>query len=136
MRLRTISLLSMAALGLTLTWGPSTAAAKATAADATGTWKWSTTRQNGDTVETVLKLKQDGEKLTGTITGFQGNETEIKDGKIKDGAVSFSVVRERNGQTTTQKYTGTLEGDSLKGKVEFERGGETQSREFVAKRGS
>jgi hypothetical protein len=104
--------------------------------NATGTWKWSFTTQNGETRESTLKLKQDGEKLTGAVTGRQGNDTEIKDGKIdKDGNVSFSVVREFNGNTRTQKYAGKLDGDTIKGKIEMQgRDGETRSRDWEAKR--
>ena len=100
-----------------------------------GTWTWSFTTQNGQTFETRAKLKQDGEKLTGVIIGRNDNETEIKDGKINDkGEISFSVTRERQGQTMTQKYTGKLEGDTIKGKVERERDGETRSTDWEAKR--
>jgi len=104
-------------------------------ADATGTWKWTVTTQNGQTFEPVLKLKQEGEKLTGTISGRAGgNDVEIQDGKFKDDEVSFKVVRERNGQTFTQMYKGKVEGDTIKGKIEFERNGEKQSRDWEAKR--
>jgi hypothetical protein len=104
------------------------------AADATGTWKWTFTRQNGQTVETTLKLKQDGEKLTGTITGRNNTEIEIAEGKVKDGEVSFQVTREFNNNTIVQKYTGKLDGDTIKGKIEFERNGEQVSRDWEAKR--
>lgn len=103
-------------------------------APAAGTWKWTFTRQNGDTVENTLKLKQDGDKLTGTFIGGQGNETEIKDGKIKDGDVSFTVSFDRNGQTFTVKYSGKLSGDSIKGKTAVEINGETRMRDWEAKR--
>src|SRR2546423_15191481 len=36
--------------------------------DATGTWKWTSTFNN-NTVESTLKLKQDGDKLTGVYVG-------------------------------------------------------------------
>src|SRR4051812_9574549 len=68
----------------------SDAAAGNTAAPATGTWKWTIQGPNGE-IETTLKLKQDGEKLTGTITGFNGNDSEIQDGSVKDGQVIFKV---------------------------------------------
>jgi hypothetical protein len=128
----------VAAAAVAMTIG---SAAIATAADdkatATGTWKWEFKRQNGEAIEVTLKLKQDGEKLTGTITGRNNTETEIKDGKVtKDGDVSFEVVREFNGNSFTQKYTGKLSGDAIKGKIEFERNGEAQSRDWEAKRGS
>jgi hypothetical protein len=98
----------------------------------TGTWTYSTER-NGQTVETTITLKLDGDKLTGTVkTG--NNETKIEDAKYKDGEVSFTVTRERNGNKFTTKYKGTVKGDSFKGKRESERNGQTQSTDFEAKR--
>lgn len=102
-------------------------------ANATGIWKWSFER-NGQSFETTLKLKQDGEKLTGTISGRNGTETEIEDGQVKGDDVSFKVTRTFNNNTFVQTYKGKVSGDSLKGKVEFERNGETQSRDWEAKR--
>ncbi|MGE0757145.1 MAG: hypothetical protein AB7F89_26470 [Pirellulaceae bacterium] len=99
----------------------------------TGTWKWSMTR--GDrTIEQTLKLKLEGDKLTGSMLGRQGQETAIEDAKYKDGEVSFKVVREFQGQKRTMQYTGKVSGDTIKGKTEFEREGEKQSRDWEAKR--
>jgi len=105
------------------------------AADATGTWKWTMQgRQGGQGREVSLTLKQDGEKLTGKLGGGQ-NETEIKDGKIdKDGNLSFAVTRKRGDQEFTTKYSGKLDGDTIKGKQENERNGQAQSRDWEAKR--
>jgi hypothetical protein len=102
-------------------------------ADPTGTWKWSFTGQNGQTFETTAKLKAEGDKLTGTVSG-RNRETEIENGKIKGDEISFAVTRERNGNKFTTKYTGKISGDTIKGKSEFERNGETQSRDWEAKR--
>lgn len=105
----------------------------ATAADATGTWSW--TIQRGDnTIEQTLTLKQDGEKLTGTISGRQGNEIEIEDGKVEDGTISFKVTREFNGNTIVMTYKGELSEDTIKGETTFERNGEERTREWEAKR--
>jgi hypothetical protein len=95
---------------------------------ATGPWTW-TISFGDESIDMTLKLKQDGEKLTGTITGFQGQEQEIKDGSVKDGKVTFKVVREFGGQTNTTTYTCTISGDSLKGKAETH-----STREIDAKR--
>jgi hypothetical protein len=86
-------------------------------AGATGTWKW-TSEGFGGQVETVLTLKQDGEKLTGTITGFQDEVMEIRDGKVQDGQITFKVVRDFGGQEWVTTYTGKIEGSSLKGRQE------------------
>ena len=83
----------------------------------------------GNDVEVGLKLKQDGEKLTGTISGFGGQESEIKDGTIKDGKMSFKTVREFGGTKSTTTYTATLADGVLKGKSET-----VWTRDFEAKR--
>lgn len=110
-------------------------AASALAADATGTWKWSFTTQDGQTRETTLKLKQDGSKLTGTISGRNNTETSIEDGKVDGDEVSFKVTREFNDNKFVQQYRGKLGGDTIKGKVEFERNGEKRERDWEAKKG-
>ena len=108
-------------------------AAFAQAPDPTGTWKW-TIEFGGQSREVTLKLKLDGGKLTGTMPGRDGQETKIEDAKYKDGEMSFAVTRERNGQKTTTKYKGKLEGDVIKGTQESDRNGQVRCREWEAKR--
>ena len=99
----------------------------------TGTWKSSFTNQNGQVRESVFKLKAEGEKLTGTVSGRQ-NDTAIEQGKIKGEEVSFQVTREFNGNKMVFKYTGKVSGDTIKGKSESERDGQPQKRDWEAKR--
>ncbi len=114
--------------------------AQTRAADATGTWTWTRAgRGGGEGVKMTLKLKAEGEKLTGTLItpGRQGGdprETAIGDGKVKGDEVSFTVTREFNNNKFVQKYSGKVSADTIKGKVEFDRNGETQSRDWEAKR--
>jgi hypothetical protein len=109
-------------------------------ADPTGTWTWTRPGRNGgQDVKMTLKLKVEGDKLTGKLTspGRQGGEPvviDIKDGKVKGDEVSFTVTREFNGNTMTSKYNGKVTTDAIKGKMESERNGETQSRDWEAKR--
>jgi hypothetical protein len=98
-----------------------------------GTWKWSVTFNN-NTREQTLVLKQEDKKLTGHMLGRNNQEVPIEDVKFKDGKISFKVTRERNGQKFTTKYEGKVSGDTIKGKSEFERDGQTQSRDWEAKR--
>jgi hypothetical protein len=102
-------------------------------ANPSGTWKWSF-EAGGQKREATLKLKFEDGKLTGAMVGRNNNETAIEDGTFKDGEVSFTVTRERNGQKFTSKYKGKLSGDTIKGKTEFERDGKAQSRDWEAKR--
>ena len=101
--------------------------------DATGTWKW-TSMFNNNSVESTLKLKQEGDKLTGVYVGRNNTESPIEEGTIKDNAVSFKIVREFNGNKFTMKYSGTLSGDTIKGKSSFDRDGQAQERDWEAKR--
>ena len=126
---------SVVAVVLALFVVGSLAQAQEKKADATGTWKWTTpARGQGQPRENVLKLKQDGEKLTGTISGRQ--ETAIEDGKVVDGKVSFKVIRKgRNGgPDMTISYEAKLDGDTLKGTITMERNGKPQSNDWEAKR--
>src|SRR5262245_10031410 len=108
MRLRSSTLFA-AALGLVVVLGTGI---PALAADATGTWKW-TVERNGQTFETTLKLKQEKEKLTGTISGRNNTENPIEDGKVADGKVTFKVTREFNGNKIVFSYEGKLDGDTI-----------------------
>lgn len=111
----------------------STSAFAADKASPAGKWKWSYER-NGQTIETTLTLKLDGEKLTGAVTGRNNTETAIEDGKIKDGEVSFKVTRERNGTKFTALYKGKVSEETIKGTIETERDGQKNSRDWEAKR--
>jgi hypothetical protein len=103
------------------------------AEDPSGTWKWTVTFNN-NTREQTLKLKADGDKLSGAMLGRDNQEIAIDNGTFKDDKVSFSITREFNGNKFTQKYSGAVKGDTITGKVEFERDGQTQSRDWEAKR--
>ena len=98
-----------------------------------GTWKWSAPgRQGGRARENTLKLKVDGDKVTGTISA-RGGDVAIEDGTYKDGEVSFKVtIQGQGGQSMTRKFHGKVSGDEIKGKIEGGQGG--QSRDWVAKR--
>jgi hypothetical protein len=85
--------------------------------NATGTWKSTLTTPNGDTIEIIYKLKQEGDKLTGTAKRGDGPERKLEEGKVKDGKVSFQYKVERDGNEFTVKYEGELSGDAIKGKI-------------------
>jgi hypothetical protein len=109
------------------------------AADATGSWSWTRPGRNGGPDQKMtLKLKADGEKLTGTLTSPSRDggttDTAIADGKVKGDEVSFTVTREFNNNKMVSKYNGKVSADTIKGKIESERNGQAQSRDWEAKR--
>jgi hypothetical protein len=110
------------------------------AADASGTWAWTQPgRDGGEGRKMTLKLKAEGEKLTGTLTapGREGAEprpVQISEGKVKGDEVSFNVTREFQGNSVTMKYNGKVAGDTLKGKITTTRDGQERTRDWEAKR--
>jgi uncharacterized lipoprotein YehR (DUF1307 family) len=97
-----------------------------------GSWKY-TANVNGQEIEVTIKLKLEGDKLTGSVT-VADMETKIEDAKYKDGKASFKIDREFNGNKIVIKYQGTFKGDTFKVKRDLERDGQTDTREFEAKR--
>ena len=87
-----------------------------------------------------LKLKVDGDKLTGTLTspGRNGetSDTKIDHAKVSGDEVSFDVTREVNGNSFTTKCKGKVTEDTITGKISTERNGESRDRDWTAKRKS
>ncbi len=111
------------------------------AADLSGSWKWTQPGRNGNPgFEQTLKLEVKDGVVSGTVLGMQGPQGQIPDVAIadasfKDGTVSFSVTREFNGNKRTSKYTGKLDGDTIKGEVERPgRDGNVMKSEWTATR--
>jgi hypothetical protein len=114
-------------------------AVQAADSDATGTYGWTRPGRNGGPDQKMtLKLKVEGDKLTGTLTSPSRDggttDTKIADGKVKGEEISFTVTREFNGNKMVAKYNGKVSADAIKGKIETERNGDTQSRDWEAKR--
>ena len=113
--------------------------AAAQAADPAGTWTWTTPGRNGgpDRVST-LTLNVADTQLTGklSVPGRDGQpvETSISGGKIDGDNISFELVREYNGNSSTNRYSGAVTADKITGKIEFTRNGEAQSRNWEASR--
>jgi hypothetical protein len=131
MRSRSRAWWAMAAVGLMVVLGHGR---NAVAADATGTWKW-TVERNGNSFDQVLTLVQEGETLNGSIK-VRDTETPIEDGKVKGDTVTFKVTREFNGNKFVIMYEGKVSSDTIKGQSKVERDGQTQTREWEAKRAS
>ena len=101
--------------------------------DPTGTWKW---RLFNQSAEQTLKLKLEGDKLTGSILRRNNQETPLEKATYKDGIVSFkvNVTSERSGEKIVIMYTGTISGVTIKGKILFEHPEQIITRDWDAKR--
>lgn len=95
------------------------------AADVTGKWTAMVPGRDGSQ-EATFTFKQDGDKLTGSMTSPRG-ERQISEGKVTGDSISFTIETQRGKFT----YTGTVSGSEIKFKRE---GGQGQAREFTAKK--
>jgi hypothetical protein len=112
----------------------------AMAADVTGKWTYEMAgRQGGQPRPVTITLKQDGDKLTGTVPGFgrgggAAADTEISNGKVDGNNISFEVKREFNGQSFVTKYEGTVSGDEIKFKITRDTPNGPMTNEVTAKK--
>ena len=84
----------------------------------------------------TLKLKKDGDKLAGTMSWPDQDETKLKDLKLKDGTLTFSAERKLPGMddAIAIEYKLTIEEDKLKGKGAAEFGGEKREWDIEGKK--
>src|SRR5436190_10008382 len=84
----------------------------ALAADISGNWSGS--MQMGDQPFTLTyAFKQDGEKLTGTVTGPQGDPLQLKEGKITGDKLSFVVNVDMGGNAAKFVSEGVIKGEEI-----------------------
>ena len=79
------------------------------AADVTGAWKGEVKGPNGDGFQLTFNFKQDGAKLTGTVSG-PGGDIEISNGKVDGDKISFTV----SFNEVTIQHDGVISGDQIK----------------------
>lgn len=82
------------------------------AAGVDGKWEASVESPMGPMTLT-FDLKADGEMLSGTIANEMMGESEIREGKIADGKISFVQVMRRGEREIKFKYEGAVSGDTM-----------------------
>ena len=85
-------------------------------AGVSGAWKMTFQTDQG-AIDSDMNLKQDGQKVTGTLVSPQG-EAPIE-GTFNDGKLVLSLTVDAQGQVLTITFDGVLEKDTLKGNVDF-----------------
>ena len=65
-----------------------------------------------DPIPLTFEFKQDGEKLTGTVTG-PGGPLPLSGGKVVGDKVAFYVTTDMDGSPTKFVTEGTIKGDEI-----------------------
>ena len=97
--------------------------------DVTGDWEMTTVSPRGERTSTV-HFEQDGEKITVTMEGRQGDEI-TGEGTIQGNAIEWTISRSTPRGDMTMTYEGTVDGDTMSGTVEV---GDFGSFDWTAKR--
>ena len=85
-------------------------------ANVAGTWEM-TVETNAGSGTPTFTFTQDGEKLTGTYKG-QFGEAKVT-GTVKGNEVSWTFNVDAQGVAAEMKYEGTVDKDTMKGKVDL-----------------
>lgn len=84
----------------------------------TGDWELTTTSPRGGERTQTISLKQEGEKLTVTMTGRQGEEIKAE-GTVKGNEIEWSITRSTQRGEFKITYKGKIEGDTMSGQMQM-----------------
>lgn len=91
----------------------------AAALNVTGDWLLVTKTKKAEK-KVVYNFVQDGERLTVTTKREKGKGLK-GDGTVKGNNIEWTIIRENKKGTAVFKYTGVIDGDTMKGELVIER---------------
>lgn len=94
-----------------------------------GAWEMTMETPRGEVTQ-VFTFAHGDDGLSGIASNPRG-ETALQKVAFRDGTLTFEVVRNMRGNSMTQSFSATVEGDEMTGTMSGGRGG---ARDFVAKR--
>lgn len=107
--------------------------AKREGLDLSGTWAWTMKRDNGESLDSNLILKNEQGKISGRFEREgQDQVIEVRQGKLEGNTLTFETVIQRDGDSVVIKNTAVITGKTMKGKAEGTRDGQAWSREWEA----
>jgi hypothetical protein len=86
------------------------------AADIDGKWDGEVAGMGGEPMKISYTFKADGNTLTGTTKGMDGQDISIKEGKIDGNKFSYSLDL---GMGQPMKFKGEVKGDTIEIKMEM-----------------
>jgi hypothetical protein len=105
------------------------------APDVNGSWKWKFERNNGESTDILMTLKQEGAKISGNIKAAD-REMKVENAKLtSEGQLTFFINIERDNGPLKIEFDGKVQGDKITGKTLYAGGdGEKREREWIATR--
>ena len=82
-------------------------------ADISGEWVIEQADKKGTVARSILEFSIEGNKVTGSLLGYQEDEWPILDGKLSGDKISFSIKQTAGNRTITNLYIGKIVGDTI-----------------------
>ena len=122
-----------AILSVALVLGVCGLAGAADKVDPVGTWKCEY-EIGGMKLTCTFTIKKDGDKVAGSISWPDQKDAKLKEVKLKDDTLTFSVVRKFMDNEFPLDFTLKIDGDKFKGKSAAEYRGQKQEFDIEGKR--
>ena len=101
--------------------------------DVLGTWNFVIVTEDGDKIEPSITITQDGDKLQGAYNSPWGKR-DARFIKLKDNVLTFEISGETEDNDFRATYHGKPRGDSIKGSIDYDFGGQTGAIDFEGRR--
>ena len=82
-------------------------------ADISGEWAIEQENQKGMIARSILEFYVEGNKLTGSMLGYQEDEWPILDGRISGDKLSFTIKQTVGNRTISNLYIGKIVDDTI-----------------------
>lgn len=102
--------------------------------DVFGKWQIRIDTPDGNVLEPKLEIKKDGDAAKGTYVSQSGRELNVKNIKVKDNNLTFTIEANFDGTDLKADYKGRPYGSKISGSVAYDFGGQTGELEFSGKR--
>jgi hypothetical protein len=102
--------------------------------DVVGAWEIHIETPDGTVFEPTMKISKDGNEYKSVYTTMRGQVLDVKDLRIEDNMLKFTVSADFDDYTLKVDYKGRPYGNKINGLLDYDFGGDTGQVEFTARR--
>lgn len=102
--------------------------------DLVGSWQMRIELQDGNLLEPTMKISRNGDRYESVYTSTKGQVLEVKDLRIENNVLKFTVTAEFDGSSLKVDYQGRPYGNKISGSLDYDWSGTTGQLDFTARR--
>jgi hypothetical protein len=104
--------------------------------DVVGTWRIRIEPGDGNVLTPTMRISKEGGEYKGVYTSTQGDVLDVKDLRVEQNMLKFTVTAEYEGSAIKVDYQGRPLGDKISGSLDYDFAGSTGQTPFTAQRES